>query len=182
MSGIWVSSGQITRFFGLSLIFGLFAGALFDLFRIMRIAGRSRSSVPTSRLFRYGDGLFCFIADMIYWLLLAAAYSVFIYHQSYGRLRIGALLCVGIGFLAWHYTVGRLIILAADRIIAFVRKLLRFIISITVKPLFRAIAFPVRKVSGIFNRIFSALYHSYAARRELSLADKGFGIRKIKRH
>ena len=182
MNGLWVSSGQVTLFFGASLLFGLFAGALFDVFRIMRIARRSFGRASLPRFLRFGDGILCFFADMIYWLMLAAAYSVFIYHRAYGRLRLGSLLCVGVGFFVWHYTLGRLMILTADRIIALVRRIVGFIISVTLKPIFCALVFLVRRLLGILYRIRTAFYHRRTLKRELLLAGRGFGIMKIKRH
>ncbi|MBQ4054076.1 MAG: hypothetical protein IJD17_00050 [Clostridia bacterium] len=181
MNGFWVSSGQVTRFFGLSAVFGLFAGALFDLFRIMRIARRSSDSPSFPRFLRFGDRLLCFISDILYWLLLAVAYSIFIYRAFYGRFRIGSLLCVAGGFLVWHYTAGRLVVYLADRMIALIRIAVGFILSITLKPVFRALRFLVRLLSGFLGGAFAAVHHRIAVRRELSLAAKGFGIQKLKR-
>ena len=180
---MWLSSADITVFFLWSIVFGLLAGALFDVFRIMRIARRSIVNVKRSSLFLHlGDGILCFLSDILYWLILAVAYSVFIYRWADGRLRIGSLLCAAAGFLIWHYTIGRAVMLLADRIIALIRVIVGFILSITLVPLYRLFAFVGRKVNNLFSAVFAVLCHSIAVKRELSLASKGFLIDKIKRN
>lgn len=183
MTGVWQSSAEITAFFLWSIVFGLFAGAFFDIFRIMRIARRSVVNLKRFSLFlRLGDGILCFLSDVVYWLVLAVGYSVFIYRWAGGRFRIGSLLCVAAGFLIWHYTLGRLVILLADRIISLIRLVIGFILSVTLVPILRLVSFFGRKIKSLFAAVFISLYHSIAVKRELSLASKGFGIDKIKRN
>lgn len=180
---MWMSSAEITAFFLYSIVFGLLAGAFFDIFRILRIARGSVVKIKHISLFlRFGDGILCFLSDLTYWLILAVAYSVFIYRWADGRLRIGSLICVALGFIVWHYTLGRLVMILADRIVALIRLIVGFILSVTLVPLWRFMTFVMRKIRTLFAVAFGALYHHIAVKRELSLASRGFGIDRIKRN
>ncbi len=183
MNGVWVSSGQVTLFFLYSIVFGVCAGAFYDLFRILRIARKPKERKrEAGRFLRLGDDILCFVSDMIYWLVLAAVYSIFIYRESEGRLRIGSLLCAAAGFLCWHFTLGRLIIFLADRIIRLIRLVFGFVLSVTLVPLLRLLRFIGRRLSALFSAVFGSVYHGFAVKRELSLASRGFGIAKNRRN
>ncbi len=182
MTDVWVSSGQVTLFFLYSILFGVCAGAFYDLFRILRIARKPKERTKEAgRVLMLGDDILCFVSDMIYWLVLAAAYSIFIYREAEGRLRIGSLLCAAAGFLCWHFTIGRLIIFLADRIIRLIRLIFGFVLSVTLVPLLRLLRFIGQRLCALFSAVFGRVYHRFAVKRELSLASRGFGIEKSKR-
>ena len=167
---MWFSSGEVIRLFLWSLVFGLCSGAFYDIFRIVRIARR-----PTRRVGPVDTAL-CVIEDLLYWLILAAAYCVFIYDVAGGRLRLISLAACAAGHAAWHFTLGRAVIFAADRIIAAVRAVLRLIFRLTVLPLARLIRILVRP--GVI--ILAALYDKLKRSHELSLARRGYGVKKGK--
>ena len=179
---MWISSWQVTLFFRWSLVFGVCAGAFYDLFRILRIARNGSGGLWSKHGFlRFGDFALCFAADMLFWLTLAVCYSIFIYRMAGGRLRLVSLFAVACGFAAWFFTCGRLVVFLADRIIALARRIVGFIVGITLVPLGRAVRFCMKKTAALLAFVFGSFYDRAARRRELTLAAKGFNILRSKK-
>ena len=174
---MWFYSPQVIRLFLLSVLFGAGAGAFYDLFRILRIARKPRGEEWSKRRFlRYGDFILCFLGDMIFWIVLAVAYSIFIYAIANGRLRISSLIAAAIGFAAWFFSAGRLTVFLADRIIFGARFVLRFVARLTVIPAARIAYAAWSAVSGFIRKRIAIVVDRRTARRENSLAGKGYGL------
>lgn len=161
----------------MSILFGVCVGAFYDVFRVIRIARKPRGAAWSShRILRYADAVLCFCGDMLFWLTVAVAYCVFIYDAADGRLRIASLVAALLGAAAWYFSFGRLVVFAADKIIGFFRAAFRFILKITLFPIVRLLVFAATTAGGMLGRSFGALYGRIKYRRELSAADKGFGL------
>lgn len=181
MNGVWLTSYEVTLFFGRSALFGTAAGAFYDIFRIIRISRKPKGEEwAKHRFLRFGDTVLCFVGDILFWLTLAVCYSIFIYHTIEGRLRLGSIASGVAGFLIWHLTAGRLIVFLADRIIALVRRIIAFIISVTLVPLGRAFCFIGKKAGELAGLVFGAVFHKVIWKREIALASKGFKINKFR--
>ena len=176
---MWFSAYRVIRLFLWSLVFGAASGAYYDIFRILRIARKPRGDAWKSRrLLRYGDAALCFAGDLLFWITLAAVYCVFIYDMADGRLRIISLIAVCLGFLAWYFTFGRLIVAAADRIIQAVRFVVKAVCRVTLFPAAKAVGYIARKIYAAFRKAFGLFYSKAAYRRELRLASKGYRVLK----
>jgi spore cortex biosynthesis protein YabQ len=78
-------------------LLGFALGAVYDIFRIFRVATRSgRVAV--------------FVLDLLYWLICAAVTFVFLLFQNDGRMRALSMLAQIGGAALYYYTIGRLVI------------------------------------------------------------------------
>jgi len=116
------------------------------------------------------------VEDLIFWMILAAAYSVFIYDVAGGRLRLSSLFACFAGHLIWHFTLGRLTVFLADRIIYAVKTALRFVFRITVLPLFKLITVILSPIASLFSVICDRIRQ----RRGIALAARGYKLKKGK--
>ena len=153
---------------------GVFLGAFYDVFRIIRIAFNSR-------------WLSIFFQDFIFCIFSALSVILLVYYTNSGIVRWFSLAGCFLCFLLYHMTIGRLIMFAAKKIIAFIKKVLNFIKSVTLVPavkliifLFKLLKRLARYISG---QIIKAKKYNYykkqrsAARRE---ASRGFNLYKYK--
>ena len=165
---MWFSSADVVRLTVLSFVFGLGSGAFYDLFRIWRIARR-----PSRRRAGRIDFMLCVVEDLLYWLILSAAYCVFIFDAAGGRLRLISLAAAACGHLAWHFTLGRAVVFISGRIIAAVRAALRLLFRVTVVPALRALAFLLRPAV----RACGYIYDKTKRARGLRSARRGYGLK-----
>ncbi|GHV11474.1 hypothetical protein FACS1894219_02670 [Clostridia bacterium] len=121
---IEVSAAAQGAVFFLSLIVGGALGVFYDVFRIIRVAFKPR-------------WLSVFIQDLVFCLISAVTVILFLLHANSGRVRWFALLAFALAFVLYHMTLGRLVMFAATKIIAFIRATLAFLYSITIKPLLK---------------------------------------------
>jgi len=73
-----------------------------------------------------------FLLDVVYMLLVTLSCSLFAYCFNHGILRLYFMIPMGVGFIVYHCTVGRLVMAFSETLI----RLIRFVFRITVvKPL-----------------------------------------------
>ena len=154
---------------------GVFLGAFYDIFRIIRIAFNSR-------------WLSIFFQDFIFCIFSAFTVMLLVYYTNSGIVRWFSLAGCFLCFLLYHMTVGRLVMFMAKKIIAFIRKVLNFIKSVTVIPAFRLIFFIIKLLKRLALYIIGQMkkskkYKYYkkqmkAAERE---AAHGFDLYKYKK-
>ena len=154
---------------------GVFLGAVYDIFRIIRVAFNSR-------------WLSIFFQDFIFCIFSALSVILLVYYTNSGVVRWFSLAGCFLCFLIYHLTVGRIIMFMARKIIEFVRRVLNFIKSITIVPAVKIILFMIKllkKLAGyMLGRLRSANKHSYYLRRRSSLehrASHGFNLYKNKK-
>ena len=101
-------SAQLGMLFSAAFL-GFALGAVYDLFRIFRVATRSgRVAV--------------FVLDLLYWIVCTAATFVFLLLQNDGRMRALAMLVEVGGATLYYYTIGRLVIKRAAAADAFAKR------------------------------------------------------------
>ena len=150
----------IVRFF----VFGAFSGALYDAVRILRVfafacdysgskaaigslsrlTDRLKGSVSSESGKMAGLGKCCrtavvVITDVVYSSVVGIAFIIFLYHENYCILRSYLLLGAALGFAAYYFTVGRVVITFADTVRALLTALMRVIYK-PIKSLFRLAA------------------------------------------
>lgn len=116
----------------LSVVFGFFAGALYDIFRIRRIALK----IPI--LWHFEDFFFMVFCGVVF--------AVLFYALNSGRVRGFAFAGGVVGFYIYRKTLGRLVIKMSEKIINAIKYILRKIIL----P-------PIKFVTGAVKRIFKAI-------------------------
>ena len=119
-----------TKGFLFSLGFGFLMGAVYDVFRIIRMFFSKGKKIQI-------------IFDIMYCILLAFLTFIFFITINEGEIRIYLLLGEGIGFIAYSLSLGIIVIAFAQTIIGWVRSGLRLIFK------------PVKKLFGRIMRFFT---------------------------
>lgn len=105
-------------------LLGALLGAVYDVFRILRIAFSPRKVVV-------------FVQDLLFFAICAVLSFLFLLTASDGTVRMFLLIGELIGAVLYHLTLGRLVIRAAGALIAAVRSVLRFFYRFMVLPIWR---------------------------------------------
>lgn len=144
------------------LIFSFFAGivfgAVYDVFRIRRIAfARDK----TRRVIKRVDAVIIFLEDVIFSLFIAVTMILICYKLYFGIPRWYSFGGAALGFFIYRITLGRLVIKLADKIIALVIAFFSFIKMKMIRPPIEAL-----------KRVSSGLYAKYDFKRLKRLTDK----------
>lgn len=168
------------RFF----ILGAFLGLFYDVFRIRRIASFLHSEgAPSKR--QNGIGRFLnkiclletsviFIEDLMFWTASAVAVILANYVLCRGIVRFYTVLCVGAGFTAYYFTVGKLTVKFAKVIISFIRKMICLIFGYTLRPILALFEKIYLLLRAKIAKLKAISYSKKAAADFLSLADRAF--------
>ena len=173
-----------------SIAVGFFLGAVYDVFRILRIAleihtepsavenprngkkePREEQKSPDAakkikkallRILRAGNGAIIFIEDIVFFTICAAVITIFIFNINDGQIRWFALAGSGAGFAVYYFTVGKIVMFCAKKIIAFIKAVILFILRITVFPVIKLISALFRLLkkiaAGIYRKIHLAIH------------------------
>ena len=166
-------------------ILGVFLGLVYDVFRIRRIAWslqsvdkKESSAAGTFGRFlsklRAADTVLIFFEDIVFFIFSSVSVILMHYVVLQGIIRAYSVFCVGLGFVIYYFTLGRLTVRFAEIIIAFIERILSFIFRHTLLPAIK-----------IFKKLFSLIYVKFdeAAKRRyskktaakfLDLADRAF--------
>lgn len=135
-----------------AFVCGGFLCAVYDIFRIIRFNRKSNALIVF-----FGDILFCIIAALTMLILF--------FNLSFGSPRVYAFVFAFLGFLAWRFTLSRILMAVMDKLDRLVRRMLRSI---------------KMRVSALYQRLYRRLYTRLYCRKTLAQAKKGFGILKRK--
>ena len=134
-----------------AFIVGAALSALYDVFRVLRLLLGLRPSpkeTPRKTLplvgeigaSRLRDGFFSaavtFVTDLMFFAVATAAYLVLVFHSANGQNRWFLTLAALFGFLAYHFTIGKLVMKASGAI--------RFALSAAIAYLLFFAALPFR--------------------------------------
>ena len=120
-----VSLASQTRFFLLSLGFGFFAGAVYDIFRAMRICFGSKKWVYRT-------------TDILYLTTLGFLNFLFFLSFNEGEIRLFAFLGEALGLTVYLFTVGFTFAIYFEKIFNSIQK--------AVAAFFKALTLPFRKI------------------------------------
>ena len=138
--------------FFVSLFPGIFVAACYDIFRIIRIGDNANSSslskrysrimpkkiisfAPISRYLTFHKRIFCFLEDIIFWLIASCIEILFIFYTYQGEIRIYSIILAVLGFLLYYHSLGTLVLHFAKHIYLFMRFMGAWILFITLYPL-----------------------------------------------
>ncbi len=124
------SYAQIYTFILYSALVGFALGAVYDIFRIIRIAFHMSGRAGIT------DVVY-FVCDILFFVIAAIVSAIFIFHVNNGRIRGIALFSSLAGFMMYYHTVGRLVTMLSGLIIRTVYRILRLIFGAVLLPVWR---------------------------------------------
>ena len=157
------------------LIPGIFLGAVYDIFRLLRIARsestysarkairnrffpRTKAHGKISRL-RISDAAIVFIEDIVFFLIVAVTEILAVYYINEGEIRIYCLLVSVLGFFAYQKTLGRVIVFFSKKILYLIRKIVYCIVC--------AILIPAFFISRHIGKMFRAIRRKKKNKKEM---------------
>lgn len=145
-----------------SFILGLIFGGLYDIIRIIHILC-GIASYSGNCVMKRGKIPFVlfFVFDIVYALVTTAVFSVFQYWRMNGQFRLFVLVFAVIGFVVWHCTVGRGVMMLSETVANFVRVLFRKFIVLPIRFVLKFLRksgrFLYRHTAGlVINRVVGA--------------------------
>ena len=160
------TSAQITVLAIYSVLIGIVIGMIYDIFRMIRIA------VPDKIKGKPAESLIVFFEDILFWMISAVIFIVFIYYVNKGHTRLVMITDALIGFILYHFTLGRLVMFCSGFIIGIVKSFLNLLDKIFVKPLifaFTRVIITLRKNYYLFS-------NKRAFKKAERIGEKGFGL------
>jgi len=149
---------------------GVFLGAIYDVFRIMRIAFNSK-------------WLSVFFQDFMFCIFSALSVILLVFYTNSGIVRWFSLVGCFTSFVVYHLTVGRAIMFMARKIIDLIKRVIDFIWSVTVAPAVRLLRFAAKQLRKFalfmlaqFKRARAHGYYKKARRAAKRAALRGFGL------
>lgn len=137
----------------ISVVLGLFLGALYDVIRIIRaLFGISYVNKFTGKLkgirlpfiknpltkekrgARAFENIVIFITDILYFLIVTLIMMVYIYHINSGTVRWYIFLGAILGLLLYYVTLGRLVISISEYIVFFLKVAFSYLIFFISRP------------------------------------------------
>ena len=151
-----LSQGTLLLLFALSLTCGFALAALYDVFRIRRVAvgaNKKRKKLLT----RLVSGFIIGVEDIIFFTAAGIATTLISYSVFQGRVRPMSVILEAVGFLLYRLTLGRLVMAVSEAIIALVRRVLSFIYRRLLLPPARVCRRMLAALVGALKRVLSAI-------------------------
>ena len=166
-----------------SFLFGGAVGTLNDIHRLTRIffgvryskktferlytcrlplVNRSVGELGTGRWQRVFLPVVIFLQDVILWVFAAVGVVILQYYFNYGQFRIYTVACVLLGFLAYYFTVGKLIMLLSEGVVCLLRMATTMILFLITRPF---VLFG-RLIGNEIKKIWSKIRKALANRRK----------------
>ena len=132
-----------TQNFFVAFGFGFLLGILYDVFFIIRSAVSGRRVVTF-----ICDSLFVAAASVLSFTLLLVITD--------GQIRFYVLLGEALGFTVYYLSLGAFTVRVSEKIIAFFKKLCRFLMRIFIR-IFKVVSYPFRCVFSILGKFFKKI-------------------------
>lgn len=153
-----------------SVLVGAIIGVVFDVFRILRLAFTVNKVVQ-------------FIYDILFSIIATLIFILFLFYANDGTVRWFSTLGSIAGFYLYYNTLGRLIMMIAETIISIIKTVLRFIWSITMRPLIalfcifgKYAGFALLKLKSKIKIILNHFKYTIKRYKMLKTASKCFGL------
>lgn len=197
-----ISPYMLTLLLIYSFLFGMSAGALNDVNRIIRaLMGVRYSAKSFARLYaiklpfvgtlerggkkkrvkRGIEAALIFIQDILLFAYLGCGIVILNYYLNRGQFRLYTIASVAVGFALYYFTVGKLVIFLSEGIIFFVRAAVRIVLYLVSRPFIYLWRTVVKILRSLWKKIASGIAkkrimrYNKAKRRELlELSRKGF--------
>ncbi len=179
---IFVSQEKLAIILLYSVFIGVFLGIVYDVFRIRRLAFRTKPCFDTKEEYRRDklrnkfENVVIFFEDVFFALISAVVICVFIFYMNSGQVRGIALVGALFGFLLYYMTVGRLVMYFSGVIIGFIKFLTKKIYDYTLRPIKKGAIFIIRHtVIRLYLMLMTAVY----TKIELKKASAGYNVSDI---
>lgn len=154
-----LSSFGETEYFLCSLLLGVFLGAVYDVFRLVRIVLPKNNAL-------------IFVEDVLFCMFSTVSFLLLAFNVGSGRIRGFAAAGTLFGFSLYYSTVGKLVYKANEKIISFLKRSVKRAISFFAAPICRLIgklkkASETKKLERKRKRL---------VKKALTSAKKGFGL------
>lgn len=137
-----------------SSIFGVSAGVLNDINRIVRIACKIKSP---RKIYSAMSILFIALQDILLFAYMGVGVAVMNYYLNRGIFRIYSVAAAAFGFALYYFTLGRAVMFFAERIIRAVRFVLGFLIRIVTAPFRFLLRLLLRALKKLFEKFCFAI-------------------------
>ena len=130
------------------LITGVFLGAFYDLVRIIRcIFGveyysknkyfklKNLKSKKNSKISSIKENIVMLITDILFFLFSGIIIAIIVYYANSGIVRWYIFVCCILGFLAYYFTLGKLVIRIANTVGIIIRSIFSQIVYLFIYPL-----------------------------------------------
>lgn len=160
----YLSQLSLAKLLAASLLLGIALGALYDLFRIRRLAftrlaGMEHPAEWRKRLIAIADRLLLHTEDLLFGLTVGISTVLLYFALSMGQVRLMALLGEGIGFLLYRLTLGRLVMASADLILRLIASVIELIVRYLILP-------PLRLLRRLANALIGKIARRIGRWRE----------------
>lgn len=176
-----------------SAAIGAMLGVIYDVFRIIRIAvslgekQKPKSNGKRAKIREAVSFVVIFIEDVLFFIIAAIITILFIFMVNNGQVRLFAVTGEIFGFLLYYFTVGRIVLKLAERIIALIKYVFSLLYRYVVLPPIRLVRYIIFKIKSAVLwviRYFRAVYirrklRAYTQKemaRFISLAETGYGM------
>ena len=169
---------------------GAILGAVYDLFRVVRVAAK-KPKAPSGAVFqkiklppalfrarelkrqrKIAEGAVVFIEDIAFFIVCAAAVTLFFLGENSGKIRIYCLIFSFFGFLVYHLTLGRVVIYFSSAIIFFAKCLLYWTVYIIIVPIKRFLRVVFRLSRAVFTATVGKIILIIRKKRSQALVKK----------
>ncbi|MBO5415807.1 MAG: spore cortex biosynthesis protein YabQ [Clostridia bacterium] len=197
-----ISPYMLTLLLIYSFLFGMSAGALNDINRIIRaLMGIRYSAKSFERLYsiklpfvgvlergsekkrvkRWIEAVLIFLQDILLFAYLGCGTVILNYYLNRGQFRLYTIAAVAAGFAIYYFTLGKLVIFLSEGIIFFVRAAVRIILYLVSRPFVYLGRVVVKILRTLRKKIASGIakkrimrYNKTKRRELLELSRKGF--------
>ena len=183
-----------------AIVLGAFWGIVYDVVRLLRMIkgvykGYENKEIKIPDFFKKymllpkkrkkkikSNALFVVVGDILFFVIAACSFSVFVYHFNDGTIRGFVLLGALLGLFAYYFTVGKLVMFLSYSLVYFVKRTLTFGFFLVIFPFLYvfekicgAFCILICKMSLIICKVYVIMYiHKYSIgmhRRIVSLVD-----------
>ena len=158
---------QFLPFLICSFVMGIILGALYEIFRLRRIASRC----GTNKAKRIIDTVIVAVEDTVFLVFVAVVMALIAYKLNYGIPRWYSYGAAILGVILWRKTAGRLVIKLGDKIILLVKRVLMIVF---VRIIFAPIGLISKIIGKFILRIENNRAKAYTKRYERKLLDTIF--------
>lgn len=155
-----------------SFFFGAVAGVLYDTVRLQRVLlgicryssaeaapvfrpkfCRARRKKPKSERRRKAEALLLAVQDIVFCICVGAMVAVLLFYRNEGEFRGFVLVGVVLGFTAYYFTVGKLIVWGSEYVIFALRTALLYAVYYLTLPFVALARLLFSRLAALFRRI-----------------------------
>ena len=133
-----------------SLICGVSLGLIYDVIRFLKLfcgVKYGEVAAPGSRSLRVLHFFLAFVTDIVFWSLVGVLSIALIYSSTGGMFRGLTYIGLALGFIAYYFTLGKLVLFLSRRAVKILWRALRFIFKVIRVP----ILFVVKGIISLYH-------------------------------